>query len=221
MLEIVALETYLWATPNSRRISVLFEELGLDYVVHPINIRAREQFTPKILALNPYGKLPIVTWQEGGSKHVMTESGAIMLHFGKQCADLMPVGGALREAVLEWFMLAMTSIGPMTGNAHHWTSLATERLVVAASHHVALVRRAYAVLEQRLIRHDYLAGSYSVADIAAYPWIAVHDWATIDLVDYPAMRSWLARVGERPAVIRGMLVPHGAALGRVDKSLEP
>jgi len=207
-----ALETYLWATPNSRRVSILFEELGLKYTVYPVNIRAREQFAPEILALNPYGKLPIVTWQEAGEKHVMIESGSILLHFGQHGSDLIPASGALREAVLVWFMVAMTSIGPMTGNAHHWTSLARERPAVAASHHVALVRRSYAMLEQQLARHDYLAGAYSLADIAAYPWVAVHDWATIDLADFPAIGGWLARVGERPAVIRGMRVPHGAAL---------
>lgn len=207
-----ALETYLWATPNSRRVSILFEELGLKYTVQSVDIRAREQFAPKILALNPYGKLPIVTWQKSGERHVMTESGAILMHFGQYDANLIPAGGVPREAVLVWFMAAMTSIGPMTGNAHHWTSLAPERPAVAANHHVALVRRVYEVFEQQLTGHDYLAGGYSLADIAAYPWIAVHDWAMIELADFPAIGSWLARVGERPAVIRGMLVPPGAKL---------
>lgn len=212
-MEIDALEAYLWATPNSRRISILFEELGLAYKVHPINIRAREQFAPEILALNPYGKLPIVTWRERGEQHVMAESGAILLHFGEADPAILPASGASREAVLVWLMMAMTSIGPMTGSAHHWTSLAPERSDIAMQHHLALVGRAYAVLEQRLTQCDYLAGeSYSLADIAAFPWVAVHDWAHIDLAEFPAVGRWLARVGERPAVSRAMTVPQGASL---------
>jgi GST-like protein len=213
MARIEALEVYLWATPNSRRVSILFEELGLEYSVHPVNIRAREQFAPEILSLNPHAKLPIVTWREEGEQHVMTESGAILLHFGQRETAILPDGGAAREAVLVWLMMAMTSLGPMTGNAHHWTSLAQERPAVAIAHHRALVRRAYAVLDQRLADHDYLAGDiYSLADIAAYPWVAVYDWAAIDLADFPAIARWLARVGQRAAVQRGMLIPHGVIL---------
>lgn len=213
MVAIEALEAYLWATPNSRRVSILFEELGLKYKLHPVNIRAREQHAPHILALNPYGKLPIVTWREQGQQHIMTESGAILLHFGQFDAKLFPAGGTAREAVLVWLMMAMTSLGPMTGNAHHWTSLAPERSEIAREHHVALVSRAYAALEQQLTCQDYLAGDdYTLADIAAYPWVAVHEWAAIDLIEFPAIDRWLARVGQRRAVSRGMLVPHGAFL---------
>ncbi|MDZ4139046.1 MAG: glutathione binding-like protein [Erythrobacter sp.] len=213
VMQIETLEAFLWATPNSRRVSILFEELGLEYRVHPVNIRAREQFAPAILALNPYGKLPIVTWREQGETHVMTESGAILLHFGARDPAIVPPGGAAREAVLVWLMMAMTSLGPMTGNAHHWTSLTPEPSDIAMQHHVALVRRAYAVLEQQLARHDFLAGdAYSLADIAAYPWVAVHDWARVDLAEFPAIARWLEQVGARPAVQRGMLVPHGAVL---------
>lgn len=214
MTEIKMLEAYLWATPNSRRVAILFEELGLEYKVHPVNIRAREQFAPEILALNPYGKLPIVTWREQGKAHVMTESGAILLRFGEHDPAILPPSGVAREGVLMWLMMAMTSLGPMTGNAHHWTSLAPERSEIAREHHAALVRRAYAVLEQQLTDHEYLVEDhYTLADIAAYPWVAVHDWANIDLAEFPAIARWMEQVGQRPAVARGMLVPNGAVLG--------
>lgn len=213
MKQIEELAVYLWATPNSRRVSILFEELGLEYGVHPVNIRAREQFSPEILALNPYAKLPIVTWCENTERHVMSESGAILLHFGQYEPAILPTDGAAREAALVWFMMAMTSLGPMIGNAHHWTSLSPERSPVSIAHHTALVRRAYAVLEQRLADHDYLAGeAYSLADIAAYPWVAVFEWAAIDIANFPAIGRWLARVGQRAAVQRGMQIPHGAIL---------
>lgn len=214
MPAVTALEAYLWATPNSRRVSILFEELGLEYRVHPVNIRAREQFEPAILALNPYGKVPIVTWDEQGERHVMSESGAILLHFGARDPALLPPAGAAREAVLVWLMMAMTSLGPMTGNAHHWTDLAPERPDVAIAHHTALVRRAYDAVEQQLQRYAFLAGeAFSLADIAALPWIAVHDWAAIKLSDYPAISQWMALVEQRPAVMRGMQMPRGVRLG--------
>lgn len=213
MPAVTALEAYLWATPNSRRVTILFEELGLEYRVHPVNIRARDQFEPAILALNPYGKVPIVTWDEQGERHVMSESGAILLHFGARDPELLPPAGAAREAVLVWLMMAMTSLGPMTGNAHHWTDLAPERPDVAVAHHTALVRRAYDAVEQQLCRYVYLAGdAFSLADIAAFPWIAVHDWASIKLSDYPAISRWMALVEQRPAVMRGMQMPRGVRL---------
>jgi GSH-dependent disulfide-bond oxidoreductase len=213
MPAVTALEAYLWATPNSRRVSILFEVLGLEYRVHPVNIRAREQFEPSILALNPYGKVPIVTWDEQGERHVMSESGAILLHFGASDPALLPPAGASREAVLVWLMMAMTSLGPMTGNAHHWNDLAPERPDVAIAHHTALVHRAYDAVEQQLKRHPYIAGeAFSLADIAAFPWIAVHDWAAIELSDYPAISRWMTLVEQRPAVMRGMQIPQGALL---------
>lgn len=213
MPAVTALEAYLWATPNSRRVTILFEELGLEYLVHPVNIRARDQFEPAILALNPYGKVPIVTWDEEGERHVMSESGAILLHFGARDPALLPPAGAAREAVLVWLMMAMTSLGPMTGNAHYWTDLAPQRSDVAIAHHTGLVRRAYDAVEQQLQRHTFLAGdAFSLADIAAFPWIAVHNWAAIELSDYPAISQWMALVEQRPAVMRGMQVPRGVHL---------
>jgi GST-like protein len=217
-MDITELEAWLWATPNSRRVSLLLEELGLSYHVHPVNIRRQEQFAPDILALNPYGKLPILRWREGGEHRVMSESGAILLYFAEQSGRLLPSDGKARAQALQWFMFAMTSLGPMTGQAHHWTELASEKPLAAQQHSLALARRAYGVLEGHLAPNHraqgegFLAGAFSLADIAAYPWVAVHDWAQIDLADYPAIAAWMARVEERPATARGMAVPHGARL---------
>lgn len=212
-MEITELEAWLWATPNSRRVSLLLEELGLSYQVHPVNIRKQEQFAPDILALNPYGKLPILRWREGGRQQVMSESGAILLCFAEQSGQFLPPAGEARAQVLQWFMFAMTSLGPMTGQAHHWTALAPEKPQAAQQHSLALARRAYGVLHGHLAQGEgFLAGEFSLADIAAYPWVAVHDWAQIDLADYPAIAAWMARVEARRATARGMAVPHGARL---------
>lgn len=207
------LEAWLWATPNSRRISILFAELGLDYRVHPVNIRQREQFAPEILALNPYGKLPIVRWRDAGGTHVLAESGAIMLHFADSAPQLLPQAGPDRDLVLQWFFFAMTSLGPMTGQAHHWCFLTPEPAPAAAAHAVAQVRRAYAVLEAQLDQTGRgLCGDFSLADVAAYPWVAEHGWARIELADYPATARWLDRVARRDSVAQGMAVPAGARL---------
>lgn len=206
MVDINDLEAWLWGTPNSRRVLILFEELELNYIVHPINIRKGAQFATKVIALNPYGKIPIAAWTEQGARHSMFESGAILLHFTRMQPHLLTAESPLREETLTWFMMAMTSLGPMTGSAHHWTQLAPERSQAAIDHHVALVKRAYSALEERLTLVDFLARDYSLADIAAYPWIAVHDWASIDLDDYPAVKRWFARVSERPAVAKAMRI---------------
>jgi GST-like protein len=206
------LEAWLWATPNSNRVSILFEELGLDYAVHGVNIRRKEQFAPAILAMNPYGKIPIVRWRDAEGEHVLFESGAILLDFAERHGALLPASGAPRRSALAWLMVALTGLGPMTGQAHHWTDLAPEKPEAAIAHTVGAVRRIYALLEQRLAAEAYLAGEYSIADIAAYPWIARSDWARLDLADYPHLARWRDRLAARPAVARGMAVPHGARL---------
>ncbi|PWS35644.1 glutathione S-transferase [Falsiroseomonas bella] len=201
---------YGWATPNSQRVSIMLEELGLTYAVTPVNIRARAQFAPEILALNPYGKIPIL--EEDGAPPLF-ESGAILLHLAEAHGRFLPAAGPARGAALSWLMVVLTSLGPFTGQAHHWTELAPEKPEAARRHTVALVARAYAVLETRLGASPFLAGDeYGLADIAAYPWIARHGWAEQRLEDFPALARWFAMVGARPAVQRGMQVPAGARL---------
>ncbi|MGG5818490.1 glutathione S-transferase family protein [Falsiroseomonas sp. HW251] len=197
-----------WATPNSQRVSIMLEELGLAYHAHGVNIRAGEQFAPEILALNPYGKVPILQLDE----LVLFESGAILLHLAEAHHRFLPRDPAARAEVLAWFMVAMTSLGPFTGQAHHWTELAPEKPEAARAHSVALVARVYRLLDGRLKDRRHLAGDYSIADIAAYPWVAKHGWAAMSLDDHPHLARWFAEVGGRPAVQRGMAVPAGAKL---------
>lgn len=206
------LEAWLWATPNSNRVSILFEELGLDYRVHPINIRAGEQTAPAILALNPYGKIPIVAWRSEGVRHVLFESGAILMRFAEQAGRLLPPEGTAREETLAWTMVALTGLGPLSGQAHHWTDLAPEKPAAAVRHSVALVERVYRTLDGRLADREHLAGDYSIADVAAYPWIARSHWTTVPLSTHPNLERWFRAVGSRPAVARGMDVPAGVRM---------
>jgi GST-like protein len=203
-----------WATPNSQRVSIMLEECGLAYAVRPVNIRAREQFAPEILALNPYGKIPILVEARADAPDlVLFESGAILLHLAERHDVLLPREGDARAAVLSWLMVALTSLGPFTGQAHHWTELAPEKPEVARAHSTALVDRVYRLLDARLAEMPHLAGAdCSIADIAAYPWIAKHGWAERDLAETPHLAAWFARMGARPAVQRGMQLPAGARL---------
>ena len=206
---------YAWATPNSNRASIALEELGLDYAVRPVNIRRGEQFAPEVLALNPYGKIPILAEDAGDGTPPLAlfESGAILLHLAETQGRLLPPPGPVRSETLAWLMLMLTSLGPYTGQAHHWTELAPERPEAARRHAVGLVERVYRALDARLGAVTFLAGAaYGLADIAAYPWVARHAWAEQRLEDYPNLAHWHAEVGARPAVRRGMQVPEGARL---------
>ncbi|QCO58022.1 glutathione S-transferase family protein (plasmid) [Pseudorhodobacter turbinis] len=206
------LKAWLWATPNSNRVSILLEELGLDYTVVPINIRRGEQNAPEVLARNPYGKIPIVEWNDASGDHVLFESGAILLDFAQRHGRLLPTSDRPLADAMAWLMVALTGLGPTMGQAHHWTDLAPEKPEAARLHSVGLVRRIYNVLEKRLSEVPYLGGDYSIADIAAFPWIARSDWATLDLNDFPHLERWHDRVAKRPAVAIGMSKPDGAVL---------
>jgi GST-like protein len=206
---------YGWATPNSNRVTVMLEECGLDYAVRGVNIRAREQFAPEILALNPYGKVPILVEdaQDGTPPLVLFESGAILLHLAESRGVLLPREARARAEVLTWLMVALTSLGPYTGQAHHWTDLAPEKPEAARAYSLALVDRVYRLLDGRLATVPFLGGeAYSVADVAAYPWVARASWAARDLADTPHLARWFETVGARPAVQRGMAQPRGARL---------
>ncbi len=206
------LEAWLWATPNSNRVSILFEELGLSYCAHGVNIRRREQFAPDVLALNPYGKLPIVRWQDACGVRVLFESGAILIEFAERHGRFLPPSGSARAETLAWLMVVLTSLGPMIGQAHHWTELAPQKPEAAISHTVGLVERVYRVIEERLSMSRYLSSEFSIADIAAFPWIARSDWARLDLNAYPQIKRWHDEIASRSAVVRGMAIPQGAKL---------
>jgi GST-like protein len=206
------LTIYMWATPNSRRASILLEELGLKFRVEPVNIRAKEQFTTNILALNPYCKVPIITWREGSEKHSLFESGAILIYLAETYGRFLPSSPPEKKLTLSWLMISLTSLGPHSSQAHHWSALAPKSSPSALEHCVALVERVYRVVDERLAENAFLAGEYSIADIAAYPWITCSDWTTLDINDFPNIVRWRDKIAVRPAVARAMALPEGVCL---------
>lgn len=205
---------YGWMTPNTHRVSILLEELGLEYGVTGVNIRAREQFAPDILALNPFGKVPILIEQRPAQAPlILFESGAILLHLAEAHGQFLPADGPARAATLAWLMVALTGLGPAMGQAHHWTDLAPDKPEAARHYALGVVDRVWSLLDGRLAEVPYLAGEdYSIADIAAFPWIARPGWATRRLANTPNIARWHDRIAARPAVQRGVAVPRGARL---------
>jgi GST-like protein len=200
---------YTWGTPNGRKVSIMLEECALPYAVQPIDIGAGAQFAPDYVAISPNGKIPAIVDGEGPGGEPMTlfESGAILIYLAAKCGRFLPATERGKYVALQWLMLQMGGIGPMFGQAHHFRRFAPAPVPYAIARYDKETARLYGVLEHRLADHDSLAGEYSIADIASYPWVARHEWQGIDLADYPAVNRWFTAISARPAVQRGMAVP--------------
>ncbi|WP_230370118.1 glutathione S-transferase family protein [Paludibacterium denitrificans] len=186
----------------------MLEELALPYQVQPVDITRNEQFAPAFLAISPNNKIPALVDSDGpdGQPLALFESGAILIYLAEKTGRLLP-DGAARYAVLQWLMFQMGGFGPMLGQAHHFLRFAPEPLPYAQQRYRAEARRLYGVLEQQLAEQRFVAGDYSIADIALFPWAARHEWQDIDLADFPQVQRWYHDVAARPAVQRGMAVP--------------
>ena len=203
------IDLYTWTTPNGRKISIMLEELGLEYRVHRVNIGAGEQFERGFLAINPNAKIPAIVDSEGpdGEALALMESGAILIYLAEKHGKLLPASGRARHEVLQWLMFQMGGVGPMFGQAHHFLRAAKEPIGYAIERYTRETRRLYGVLDERLRGRDYVADVYSIADIAIYPWIARFDWHKVSLSDFPQVQRWFESLSARPAVQRGMNVP--------------
>ncbi len=205
------IDLYTWSTPNGRKVSIMLEELGLPYAVHPVDIRANDQFSPEFLAINPNGKIPAIVDPEGpdGQPIAVFESGAILIYLAEKTGSrLLPADPRARTVTLQWLMFQMGGVGPMFGQAHHFLRFAPEQVPYAIARYSAEVRRLYGVMERRLGEAAFLAGSaYTIADIATYPWVDRCDYHQVDLADFPNVRRWHDALATRPPVARGMAVP--------------
>ena len=203
------IELHTWSTPNGRKVSIMLEELGLPYSVHPVNIGKDEQFRPDFLAISPNNKIPAIVDPEGpgGKRFSLFESGAILIYLAEKTGKLVPNDPTARYTALQWLMFQMGGLGPMLGQTHHFLRAAPEPVPYAIKRYKDETRRLYGVLDKRLAEAEHLAGEYSIADIASYPWVARHEWHQIELGDFPNVKRWYDAIGARPAVHRGMKVP--------------
>ena len=204
------IDLYTWSTSNGRKASIMLEELGADYTLHPIHIGKGDQFTPEYLAINPNGKIPAIVDSDGpgGAPITVFESGAILIYLAEKFGRFLPAEPVARMEVIQWLMFQMGGIGPIFGQVHHFLRAAKEKVPYGIERYGTEARRLYGVLDRRLDGRDHLAGDgYSIADIATWPWVLRHEWQQVDLADYPNVKRWFDAIGSRPAVQRGIQIP--------------
>jgi GST-like protein len=202
------IQLYTWGTPNGKKIPIMLEEIGMPYEVHPINLGQGDQFKPEYLAINPNNKIPSIIDPDGpgGKSLTLFESGAILMYLAEKSGKLWPADMRQRYTVIQWLMFQMGGVGPMFGQANYFYRL-EEKIPFAIErfHNEAL--RLYAVLEKALGKSEFLAGEYSIADIATYPWVWRHEMHHVKLEDFPSVKRWYDNISNRPAVKRGMEIP--------------
>ena len=190
------IKLYAAHTPNGRKVSVMLEECALPYEIVKLNLAKGEQFSAEFTAINPNQKIPAIV----DGDMTLAESGAILVYLAEKAGHLIEP----RYPVLQWLMFQMAHVGPMLGQAHHFRLQAKEKLPYAIERYEKEAARIYGVLERELQKKDYLAGEYSIADIATYPWVLRYFNFGVALDDYPALKRWTDTIGARPAVQRGM-----------------
>jgi GST-like protein len=200
------IELYYWPTPNGHKITMFLEEAGLDYAIHPVDISAGDQFKPEFLTLSPNNRMPAIIDTNpagGGDAITVFESGAILVYLAEKTGLLLPVDLRGRKTVLEWVFWQVGGLGPMAGQNHHFGQYAPEKISYAIEPYVKETNRLYGVLDRRLARREFIAGNvYTIADIAAYPWIVPWKRQQQDLDSFPNLRRWFDAVRGRPATQR-------------------
>jgi len=212
------IDLYYWPTPNGHKITLFLEEAGVPYNIIPVNIAKGEQFTPHFLALSPNNRMPAIvdhTPIERGAPISVFESGAILLYLAEKSEQFLPVDLRGRVEVLQWLFWQMAGLGPMLGQNHHFTRYAPEKIPYAIDRYVRETGRLYGVLNGRLAEREFIAGAYSIADMAAYPWIVPYEAQGQKLEDFPHLKRWFETIKSRPATIRayerGAAVSDGTA----------
>jgi GSH-dependent disulfide-bond oxidoreductase len=203
------LQLYSWPTPNGHKIHIMLEECGLQYEVIPVNIGAGDQFKPDFLKISPNNKMPAILDSDGpDGKHIsLFESGAILIYLAAKTGKFMPKSDRDKYTVLQWLMFQMGGVGPMLGQNHHFRTYAPEKLPYAIDRYTNEAKRIYGVIDRQLAANAFIAGkSYSIADMATYPWLRNWKAQGIELTDYPHLKKWFDGLEARPAVQRGCKV---------------
>ena len=210
------IDLYTAATPNGHKISIALEELALPYEMHVLDLAANVQKEPWFLAINPNGRIPAIV-DRAADNFAVFESGAILIYLAEKSGRLMPSDPKGRSQVLQWLMFQMGGIGPMMGQANVFHRYFPEKIQAAIDRYQGESKRLFRVLDGHLAQHEYLTGDYSIADIANWAWVRTHHWSGVEVDDLPHLQRWLALVGERPAVRRGIQLPPS----KLDRSASP
>ena len=202
------IELYYWPTPNGWKITIMLEETGLPYRIHPVNIGKGDQFRAEFLAISPNNKMPAITDPDGpdGQPISVFESGAILQYLGRKTGQFYPQDERRRVEVDQWLFWQVGGFGPMLGQAHHFRIYAPEKVPYAIDRYTNETNRLYGVLNKQLADREYVAGEYSIADMAIAPWAKMWERQGQNIEDFPHVKRWLAAVLARPAVIRGISV---------------
>ncbi|MCF2522265.1 glutathione binding-like protein [Bradyrhizobium sp. G127] len=199
------IDLYYWPTPNGHKITMFLEETGLKYSIHPINIGTGDQFKPEFLEFSPNNRMPAIIDQapaDGGAPVKIFESGAILIYLAEKTGKFLPADLRKRFDVIQWLMWQMGGLGPMAGQNHHFSAYAPEKIPYAIDRYVNETNRLYGVLNKRLADRDYVAGDYSIADMAAYPWIVPYERQGQKLEDFPHLKRWFDTIKAKPATVR-------------------
>jgi GST-like protein len=205
----IMIEVYSWATPNGHKVHIMLEECGLPYRVTAVDIGAGDQFKPGFLAISPNNKIPAIVDPDGpeGQPISLFESGAILMYLAGKTGQFMPASTRARYEMLEWLMFQMGGVGPMLGQAHHFRLYAPDKIAYAIDRYTNEAKRLYGVMNKRLAKSKYIAGpTYTIADIAIFPWLRSWKNQGIDWTDFPHLKGWFDEIAARPAVQRGVEV---------------
>ena len=202
------IDVYSWATPNGHKVHIMLEETGLAYTAHPVDIGAGDQFKPEFLAISPNNKIPALVDPDGpkspdGKPFSLFESGAILIYLAEKTGQFLPTDPAARYATLQWLMFQMGGIGPMLGQTHHFRIYAPEPIEYAINRYTNEAKRLYGVLDRHLENRAFIVGdTYSIADMASYPWVVPWKRQQQNLDDFPNLRRWFDAVRQRPGTQR-------------------
>jgi GST-like protein len=199
------IDLYHWPTPNGHKITIFLEEAGLDYRIHPVDIRKGDQFKPDFLKISPNNRMPAIVDSapaDGGSPVSLFESGAILLYLAEKTGKFIPRDLRGRAEVLQWLFWQVGGLGPMAGQNGHFANYAAEKIPYAIDRYVKETNRLYGVMNKRLADRPFLAGDYSIADMASYPWVVPHERHGQRLADFPHLQRWFEEIRSRPAVAK-------------------
>lgn len=202
------IELYSWPTPNGHKVHIMLEETGLPYKVHAVDIGAGAQFDKAFLAISPNNRIPAIVDTESvdGKPLSVFESGAILLYLAEKTGKFLPKDQRGRYEVMQWLMFQMGGIGPMLGQVHHFRAYAPEPIPYAIDRYTKEAGRLYGVVDRRLADRPFIAGDYSIADMAIFPWLRSWERQGVNIADYPNLKRWFDTIAGRPAVERGVKV---------------